>query len=80
MVQQMHKAASVAVRLLIDGDDEPAHDFAQTASQVAQEVLALGIAAYQRKHPYKVKSTGMKVLEGSDGEDLFGEEQYDEQN
>ena len=76
--QQMHKAASVAVRLLIDGDDEPAHDFAKTASQVAQEVLALGIAAYQGKHLYTVKATGMRVLEGSDGEDLFGEEQFDE--
>jgi hypothetical protein len=41
-------------------------------------VLALGIAAYQDKHLYQVKATGMKVLEGSDGEDLFGEEQFDE--
>jgi hypothetical protein len=70
----MHKAASVAVRLLIDGEDEPAHDFTQTASEVAREVLALGLAAYHGKHPYAVKVTGMRVLEGSDGEDLFGEE------
>ena len=78
MPQLMHKSASVAVRLRVDGDDDPAHDFSKTASEVAQEVLTLGIAAYQAKQPQKIRVTGMKPLEGSDGEDLFGEEQFDE--
>jgi hypothetical protein len=81
MPQKMHKAASIAVRLLIQGEDEPAHDFTQTASAVTKEVLELGLAAFHARHaqhPGTIKVTGLVALEGSDGEDLFGEEHYDQ--
>ncbi len=41
----MHKGAVVAVTLLVEGEDAPAHDFAATAIAAARAVVAAGIAA-----------------------------------
>jgi len=65
----MHKGATVAVRLVIEGEDEPAHDYAHLAAEVARRVIALGIEAYQQEGPFQVMLTGVKVLEGSEGEE-----------
>ena len=65
----MQKAADVAVRLTIEGEDEPAHDYAQLAQEIARRVIELGVAAYQKEGPFSVQLTSMKVLEGSAGEE-----------
>ncbi|HET7036635.1 MAG TPA: hypothetical protein VFI42_13205 [Thermomicrobiaceae bacterium] len=41
----IHKGAYVAVRLYLEGDEPPAHDFAQTARDATARILAAGIAA-----------------------------------
>ena len=65
----MQKAADVAVRLTIEGEDEPAHNYAQLATEIARRVIELGVAAYQKEGPFSVQLTSMKVLEGSAGEE-----------
>jgi hypothetical protein len=65
----MQKAADVAVRLTIEGEDEPAHDYAQLAQEIARRVIELGVAAYLKEGLFSVQLTSMKVLEGSAGEE-----------
>ena len=43
--ETMHKGAYVVVRLFVEGEDAPAHDFAQTAVDAARAVVTAGIAA-----------------------------------
>jgi hypothetical protein len=43
--ETMHKGAYVVVRLFVEGEDAPAHDFAQTAVEAAGAVVSAGIAA-----------------------------------
>jgi hypothetical protein len=43
----MKKAISLDVRLWIEGEDEPAHDFAQSTTQAVRDILEAGRA----KHP-----------------------------
>lgn len=69
MREMMHKGATVEVRLYIEGEDEPAHDFAQLATQIAQQVVALGIDAYKKNAAFQVTLTSAKVMEGSAGEE-----------
>ncbi|HEX6777214.1 MAG TPA: hypothetical protein VF099_03380 [Ktedonobacterales bacterium] len=69
MREMMHKGATVEVRLYIEGEDEPAHDFAQLATQIARQVVDLGIDAYKKNGALQVTLTSAKVLEGSDGEE-----------
>ena len=65
----MHKSAEVSVRLTIDGEDEPAHDYAALAKEIARRIVELGVAAYQKEGPFRVQLDNVKVLEGSEGED-----------
>jgi hypothetical protein len=67
----MHKSAAVEVRLrlTIDGEDEPAHDYAALATEIARRVVELGIAAYQQEGPFRVQLDQVNVLEGSAGEE-----------
>ncbi len=65
----IHKSADVAVRLTIDGEDEPAHDYAKLVTEIAQRVIELGVAAYQQEGSFRVQLTNIKVLEGSTGEE-----------
>ena len=67
--ETMRKGAAVAVRLYIEGEDEPAHDYAQLAAEIARQVMTLGIAAYQQKGQFRVHLTSLNVLEGSAGEE-----------
>lgn len=73
MREMMRKGAAVEVRLYIEGEDEPAHDFAQLATQIARQVIALGIDAYKKNGAFQVTLTSANVLEGSDGEEKTGE-------
>jgi hypothetical protein len=43
----MKKAISLDVRLWIEGEDEPAHDFAQSTIEAVRDILEAGAA----KHP-----------------------------
>jgi hypothetical protein len=42
----MKKAISLHVRLWIEGEDEPAHDFAQSTTQAVRDILEAGRAKY----------------------------------
>jgi hypothetical protein len=42
----MKKSISIDVRLSIEGEDEPAHDFAQSTTQAVREILETGAAKY----------------------------------
>ena len=42
----MKKAIMLEVRLWIEGDDEPAHDFAASTSAAIREVIAAGSTAH----------------------------------
>ncbi len=51
----MHKGIRIAVKLWIEGEDEPAHDFAESTINAVKEMLKTG----QTLHPelqVKVKS------------------------
>ena len=43
----MRKAISLKVSLWIEGEDEPAHDFAASTKQAVQEIIQAGLP----KHP-----------------------------
>jgi hypothetical protein len=42
----MKKAISLDVRLWIEGEDEPAHDFAQSTTQAVRDILQAGAGKY----------------------------------
>jgi hypothetical protein len=42
----MRKAISISVQLWIEGEDEPAHDFAQSTIQAVREIVEIGAAKY----------------------------------
>lgn len=43
----MRKAIVLEVRLAIEGDDEPAHDYARSTIDAVREIIEIGAA----KHP-----------------------------
>ena len=43
---QMKKAISLDVRLWIEGEDEPAHDFSQSTTQAVRDIIEAGAAKY----------------------------------
>ena len=43
--QTMHKGAYVVVRLFVEGEDAPAHDFARAAVEAARAIVERGVAA-----------------------------------
>ena len=57
---KMHKAISIRVNLWIEGDDVPAHDFAQSTIQAVREIIAEG----SKTHP-ELQVTIKKVSEQS---------------
>ena len=69
MREMMRKGASVEVRLYIEGEDEPAHDYTQLAAQIARQVVELGIDAYKKSGAFQVTLTSANVLEGPAGEE-----------
>jgi hypothetical protein len=42
----MKKAINLDVRLRIEGEDEPAHDFAQATTQAVRDIIEAGRAKY----------------------------------
>ena len=42
----MKKAISLDVRLWIEGEDEPEHDFAQSTTQAVRDMIDAGAAKY----------------------------------
>jgi hypothetical protein len=42
----MKKAISLDVRLWIEGEDEPAHDFAQSTTRAVRDILESGAGKY----------------------------------
>lgn len=55
----MRKAIKIKVNLWIEGEDEPAHNFAESTIQAVKEIIEAGSA----KHP-DLKVTVKKVAEG----------------
>jgi hypothetical protein len=43
----MHKGIRIIVKLWIEGEDEPAHDFAESTTKAVKEMLKMG----QTLHP-----------------------------
>ena len=43
----MKKAISLDIRLYIEGEDEPAHDFAESTTQAVRDIIEAGSG----KHP-----------------------------
>jgi hypothetical protein len=42
----MKKAISLDIRLWIEAEDEPAHDFAQSTTQAVRDIIETGSAKY----------------------------------
>lgn len=42
----MKKAISLDVRLWIEGEDEPAHDFAESTTQAVRDIIEAGAGKY----------------------------------
>ena len=60
----MRKAISLKVSLWIEGEDEPAHDFAASTKQAVQEIIQAGLS----KHPelkVTIKSVGERGVDDS---------------
>lgn len=43
---EMRKAISLKVRLWIEGEDEPAHNFAESTSKAIREIIAAGSSSH----------------------------------
>jgi hypothetical protein len=60
----MRKAISLKVSLWIEGEDEPAHNFAESTKQAVQEIIQAGLS----KHPelkVTIKSVGERGVDDS---------------
>ena len=57
----MRKAIRLVVTLWIEGEDEPAHDFAASTTQAVRDVIAAG----SRSHP-ELAFTVKRIVERSD--------------
>jgi hypothetical protein len=42
----MRKAITLRVNLWIEGEDEPAHDFADSTKQAVRDIIAAGISSH----------------------------------
>lgn len=43
---RMRKAITLDIRLWIEGEDEPAHDFAQSTTEAVHEIIEAGTSKY----------------------------------
>ena len=60
----MRKAIQLKVKLSIEGEDEPAHDFAKYTSEAVQDMISAG----RWRHPH-LRVTIKKIAEDEDEED-----------
>jgi hypothetical protein len=66
----MRKAISLKVSLWIEGEDEPAHNFAQSTKQAVRDIIAAGSSS----HPeLKVKIKSISERGGGGGDDDIDE-------
>jgi hypothetical protein len=63
----MRKGIAFQLKVYIEGDDEPANDFAKVGQDLLAKVLDAGIKS--TAGPYKVTVQKMEPLEGSDDSD-----------
>ncbi len=64
----MRKAIQLRVTLWVEGEDEPAHDFAKSTIQAVHDVIRLG----RWRHP-RLKFTIKDIVEDEDSEANAGE-------
>jgi hypothetical protein len=65
----MHKSINLKIEVHVEGEDEPAHDFAQAATQALQDIIAAG----RWRHPtLKVSINSISEKSGSDDDDSAG--------
>ncbi len=60
----MKKAIQLKVTLWIEGEDEPAHNFAASTMQAVREMITAG----EQKHP-ELNLTIKDIVEDEDGQD-----------
>jgi len=60
----MHKGIRIYVKLWIEGEDEPAHNFAEYTINAVQEMLAIGQSVYP-----ELEVTIRKIEEDTSWED-----------
>jgi hypothetical protein len=63
----MRKAIQLVVTLWVEGEDEPAHDFAASTNKAVREIIAAG----RDKHP-ELKVTVKRVVERNDDDEDEG--------
>ncbi|MGB7922479.1 MAG: hypothetical protein WCF57_04485 [Pyrinomonadaceae bacterium] len=72
----MRKAISLKVSLWIEGEDEPAHNFAASTKQAVRDIIAAGSSS----HPeLKVKVRSISERGGGGGSDDEDDESVDRQ-
>ena len=59
----MRKAISLQVKLWIEGEDEPAHNFAEGAKKAVQEIIAAGSSSHPELK-VTIKSIGERSRTG----------------
>lgn len=65
----MYKSINLKVEIHIEGEDEPAHDFAQAATRAVEDILAAG----RWRHPtLKVSINSITEKSGSDDDEAAG--------
>ena len=65
----MRKAIQLVVTLWIEGEDEPAHDFAASTTRAVRDIIAAG----RGQHP-ELKVTVKRVVEHNDDDDSRGDD------
>ncbi len=60
----MHKGIRLSIKLWVEGEDEPAHNFAESTIKAVQEIIAAG----QVTHP-ELQITVRKIEEDTSEED-----------
>lgn len=63
----MRKGILLQVKVYIEGEDEPAHDFSKLGQDLLAKVLDAGIKS--AAGPYKITVQKIEALEGSDDSD-----------
>ena len=61
----MRKAISLKVSLWIEGEDEPAHNFAESTKQAVKDIIAAGSSSHPELK-VTVKSVGERSSSGAD--------------
>jgi len=63
----MKKGVTLRVQVYVEGEDEPANDFAKVGTDVITQVIGAGVKGYNG--PYTIAVQKVEALEGSDDSD-----------